>query len=246
MSLRSGHEASVARSRGESPAFGSHPILRRFLAVLAAGMLLAQALPVLGVVVTATGNTGTWSGDGPGTTQTVHNGTGGLAEFQYSLDPAGLSETRTWTFKATATSAGTIPLTWRLTGFHGFFDVRVGLETFTKPVRRLGGLLVGPHRRPAELLHRAIGRLRLRRSDQRHRPGRRRVRIPDQRQQLRHHERPPGHPQGRPQYRGERGFRAAPGRQHRVVRHRPRRIDPARALVGRVRIGRPHRRVLGC
>ncbi len=133
MSLRSGHEASVARSRGESPAFGSHPILRRFLAVLAAGMLLAQALPVLGVVVTATGNTGTWSGDGPGTAQTVHDGTGGLAEFRYSLDPAGLSETRTWTFKATATSAGTIPLTWRLTGFHGFFDVRVGLETFTKP-----------------------------------------------------------------------------------------------------------------
>ncbi len=46
-------------------------------------MLLAQALPVLGVVVTATANTGTWSGDGPGTIETVHDGTGGLAEFQY-------------------------------------------------------------------------------------------------------------------------------------------------------------------
>ncbi len=26
-----------------------------------------------------------------------------------------------------------MPLTWRLTGFHGFFQVNVGLETFTKP-----------------------------------------------------------------------------------------------------------------
>ena len=97
------------------------------------GLLLAQAIPVLAASVTATVTTGSWSGAGPGTTSVVHNGTGGLAEFQYSLDPAGLSETRTWTFKATATSGGAVPLTWRLTGFHGFFDVRVGLETFTTP-----------------------------------------------------------------------------------------------------------------
>ncbi len=105
--------------------------LRRLATLLVTGLLLAQAVPVFGVTVTAVANTGTWSGSGPGTTIDVHDGSGGLAQFDYSLNPAGYGP-QAWTFKTTATGSGTVPLAWRLTGFHAWFQVRVGLDAFVK------------------------------------------------------------------------------------------------------------------
>ncbi len=107
--------------------------LRRLGSLLLTGLLLAQAVPVLGAGVTVVANVGTWAGDGPGTTATVLDGTGGLAQFDYSLNRGGDFDAKSWSFQTTATSSGTVPMTWRLTGFHAWYQVTLGLEAYVKP-----------------------------------------------------------------------------------------------------------------
>ena len=47
-----------------------------------------------------------WSGSGPGTVTVASDGTATPAQMSYAINPAGRRVTQTWTFTATATSAG--------------------------------------------------------------------------------------------------------------------------------------------
>ena len=76
-----------------------------------------------------------WSGSGTGTTHTVADGTSGPAQFTYSyVNPCtSCGATGSWTFSTTSTTtSGPQSLAWSYTGFHAYFEVRVGLSVFVK------------------------------------------------------------------------------------------------------------------
>ena len=70
-----------------------------------------------------------WSGSGTGTTTVISDGSSGPAEFTYSAVNIP-SRTGSWEFRTTAASTGTHILDWDYSGFHAYFNVRVGLDAF--------------------------------------------------------------------------------------------------------------------
>lgn len=81
-----------------------------------------------------------WTGSGTGITQVVSNGSTAPAEFKYwvNADPETNAETPesaccgsgSWEFSTTAATSRTVTLSYVYTGYHAFFQVRVGLEAF--------------------------------------------------------------------------------------------------------------------
>ncbi|HEX6987642.1 MAG TPA: DUF642 domain-containing protein, partial [Planctomycetaceae bacterium] len=115
---------------------------RRLLTLFAAVLLVAQAtvlaVPVAAssVVVNAsvqsTAWTATGSGIAPETHSVPHDGTGGLAELDYSynLGVAGGVPTQTWTLHATAQADGTQTMRYVFSGLHAWFNVKAGLRSY--------------------------------------------------------------------------------------------------------------------
>jgi hypothetical protein len=68
-----------------------------------------------------------WAGTGTGTTTVVSDGTSGPAVFSYS-QTTGFSGS--WSFATVASSTRVVQLAWNYSGFHSFFEVRVGLDAF--------------------------------------------------------------------------------------------------------------------
>ena len=73
-----------------------------------------------------------WTGSGPGSTSVVSDGTTDNPKFSYSLNPAGLNATQTWTFQTTAVVDGSVTVPYAYSGFHAYFQVRVELTAFVE------------------------------------------------------------------------------------------------------------------
>jgi hypothetical protein len=87
-------------------------------------LLLALALGATSASAATPGEP--WAASGTGTTTTTADGTSGDAVLNYSV--AGSSGA--WTLKATAKTARQQAASWRYTGYHAWFQVRVGIEKF--------------------------------------------------------------------------------------------------------------------
>ena len=135
---------------------GEGVTLLKVLTGVTPGPFAADAFPISGTFLSATatnettGDTsefgpchlvtnglpapGTWAGSGTGTTLAAGSGAAGPAQFTYDLpdaDPVvGNGEAGSWDVYTTASSAGTINIPWRYTGFHAFFQVTVKLDAF--------------------------------------------------------------------------------------------------------------------
>ncbi len=67
-------------------------------------------------------------------------GSPGPAQFRYNYDPTpgvlatgvGVTVPQSWTFSTVADATGSVPLAYTYSGFHAFFEVRVGLKTFVQ------------------------------------------------------------------------------------------------------------------
>jgi hypothetical protein len=68
-----------------------------------------------------------WTGTGTGTTTVVSDGTSGPAVFTYN-QTTGFSGS--WRFSTVASRTRVVQLAWTYSGFHSFFEVRVGLDAF--------------------------------------------------------------------------------------------------------------------
>jgi hypothetical protein len=90
----------------------------------AAGLTVLLALSFASAASASTA----WTGSGTGTTTVVNDGTSGApAQFTYSVNPG---NSGSWSFSSTATTTGSIDLHYTYTGYHAFFQVRVGLSAF--------------------------------------------------------------------------------------------------------------------
>jgi subtilisin family serine protease len=69
---------------------------------------------------------GPWSGSGTATTTVTADGTKGPAQFDYST----VGWSGNWTFQNTAKSARKQSFAYRYKGYHAWFQVRVGIESF--------------------------------------------------------------------------------------------------------------------
>ena len=122
-----------ASRRAVSPTFllGRMPNLRRGGSIFLIAAILGQ-LTLFSTPQMASADTpGEWTGSvGPGTgAGVVNDGLTGPAQYQYFHNPAGFSM-ETWTFSRVANNPGTVHLEWTYTGFHAYFQVRVGLTAF--------------------------------------------------------------------------------------------------------------------
>ncbi len=77
-----------------------------------------------------------WSASGP-TAVAANDGTDGTAKLQYAYDPCPshvegtcTGASGTWGFETTADRSGHVKLDWDYSGFHAFFEVRVGLHAY--------------------------------------------------------------------------------------------------------------------
>ncbi len=185
MSLHSGHAANAASPRGARSARDRTPSSACWSWPSSPPACCSRRRCRSWAWSRGDGTTGTWSGDGPGTAQTVHPGTGRAREFQYSptrpacprrgLDVQGDRDQRR--HDPAGLAADRLPRVLRCPSWR--------LETFTKPAggsAAYSSVLTGG---PQNCSHRAIGWLRLRRSDHRRRQAGDEF-VPDQRQQLRH------------------------------------------------------------
>jgi hypothetical protein len=104
----------------------------RTLAVMRRRLLLQVALASSAVlaltIASPAGAAAPWSGSGTGTTTVVDNGaSGAAAQFTYSVNPG---NSGSWSFSTVAATDGPVDLTYTYSGFHAFFQVRVGLVAF--------------------------------------------------------------------------------------------------------------------
>ena len=104
---------------------GTALLILTLLAQLVAGVIPAA---VGAADDTATIVTGPWAVDGE-TAVLTKDGSGGLVQLDYDLNPAG-DGTTSWFMNSVAAGTGQIQLDWRYTGFHAWFDVDVDLEVF--------------------------------------------------------------------------------------------------------------------
>jgi hypothetical protein len=104
--------------RGQMRRSSLHYALRIVLTVALAGIVVQ--------VAASQPDDHPWSGTGTGTTTLVSDGTSGPAVFSYSQ--TGFSGS--WRFSTVASSTRVVPLAWNYSGFHSFFQVRVGLDAF--------------------------------------------------------------------------------------------------------------------
>jgi hypothetical protein len=70
-----------------------------------------------------------WTGSGPGTISVGNDGTTGLAQFTYHIQPS-CCGSGTWTFSTVANTTGPVDLNWTDAGFYAFFQVRASLHAF--------------------------------------------------------------------------------------------------------------------
>ncbi len=105
--------------------------MRFFSAILA--LVLASTVFTASATPTSFGFTGDyepqhWTATGPGTTSiTPSSGATTSATFSYNLDPGFSGQ---WTFAVTAAQNGTASFDWNYSGFHSFYQVKVGLIVF--------------------------------------------------------------------------------------------------------------------
>lgn len=122
-----------------------------------------------------------WSGSGTGTTTVVSDGTSGPTTFTYSDVEGGVfgGNAGNWTFNTVAARARTVVLKYTYTGFHAYFQVRVGLAAFvgatTPPLVNAG---------PVNCCTPPSGGVHLQRNGHPVRPGWRHLWVQDVRQQL--------------------------------------------------------------
>jgi hypothetical protein len=114
---------------GSTVASSSRPLVRRrlvsALAALATAVGLAVPLALASPAAAAPGDP-VWTAAGAGTVQTVSDGTASAAQMTYDVEG---SFTGSWTFTATATSAGTVSVPYSWLGLHAWFEVTTRLDT---------------------------------------------------------------------------------------------------------------------
>ncbi|HYO42618.1 MAG TPA: CSLREA domain-containing protein [Candidatus Limnocylindrales bacterium] len=116
------------------------PVMARRLIALVLPLIVVATSVVTPAAAQANGSTA-WvvsgsSTSGSGMTQLVQDGTGGVAQLDYTYQDCptgppecgGLGIAGEWLLSTTADAVETVELDWTYTGFHAFFQVTVGLE----------------------------------------------------------------------------------------------------------------------
>jgi hypothetical protein len=99
-------------------------------------LMLASIAPAVSAAPLSSGFTGDyepqhWTATGPGTTSiTPSSGATTSATFSYDLPGTAGFSPNAWTFAVTAVDDGMATFDWNYSGFHSFFQVRVGLKVF--------------------------------------------------------------------------------------------------------------------
>lgn len=105
--------------------FGRRPGLHRVACLVV--VVAAAAFLCLFVVAPASA-ANAWVGSGTGSTSVSSDGSSGsAASFTYSVNPG---NSGSWRFSTTAAADGAVVLSYTYSGFHAFFQVRVGLSAF--------------------------------------------------------------------------------------------------------------------